>query len=175
MEQAAVKIALDVQHDLEVRVHNGHMLGTLLIDQDGLAYRKPNRRRTTALNRLSWEVIDSLAQADPATITAVSNLLNGTPTPQPAPEPEPVQVPTYPRIETSTSRHYHQRRECQIWLVSLHEMLDRKIWQSLCKHCRTFGGWWCHRYEDKPGGFAFMNPVDAGNFAAALGEGLPTS
>ncbi|HEX8556714.1 MAG TPA: hypothetical protein VF668_01355 [Pyrinomonadaceae bacterium] len=81
-----------------------------------------------------------------------------------------VERATVKRIEIGEGNYmeivpwWHDKRNCQTWLVVLAEREDRTTFEELCIAARKLGGDYQRGWDDRPGGFQFFDEGQAEKF-----------
>lgn len=68
-------------------------------------------------------------------------------------------------------KHYHTKRECDIWAVVLADRVDRDEFVRLRNSVKDKGGWYSRKWRDFPGGFCFLSEQTATAWASNALDG----
>lgn len=63
-------------------------------------------------------------------------------------------------------KHYHTKREIDMWAVVLTERVERDTFEVLRDSCKSHGGWFSPKWGAFPGGFCFTSEAQATEWAA---------
>lgn len=66
----------------------------------------------------------------------------------------------------SIEEHTHTKRNCQVFMVVMHERVDRDEFNRLRREAKSLGGWYSRKWRSTPAGFAFTEMATAERFAA---------
>ena len=63
-------------------------------------------------------------------------------------------------------KHHHTKRECDVFIVVL-PWIDKEEHKARRRRAKAVGGgWYCRKWQDTPGGYAFLMESDADVFLA---------
>lgn len=71
-------------------------------------------------------------------------------------------------METSIQKHFHTKRQCDMFLVVLGAKVERPQFEQFRSQCKELGGWYSRQWGGIPGGFAFYSEATAQEFATAI-------
>lgn len=63
-------------------------------------------------------------------------------------------------------KHYHTKREIDMWAVVLTERVERDTFETLRDSCKSAGGWFSPKWGSFPGGFCFESEAKVTAWAA---------
>lgn len=69
-----------------------------------------------------------------------------------------------PAADYQIEKHYHSKRNCDIWLCVPVERMERDAFDAERDRAKRAGGWYSRAWQGTPGGFAFVDEATAQAF-----------